>query len=186
MPIVERAKRILLQPRQEWAVIEAEPATAGGLYSGYVAPLAAIGPVAAAIGLSLFGVGSGPHAYRLPLAAAVRGLATQYVAALAGTFVLALVIEALAPSFGGRKDRVQALKLAAYSSTAAWLAGAFAILPPLAVLGLLGLYSLYLLWTGLPALMKAPPEKATPYAIAVVVAAVVISAVMGSIASRVA
>lgn len=186
MTIVERAKRILTQPRQEWEVIEAEPATPSSLYMGYVAPLAAIGPVATAIGLSVFGVGAGAYHYRLPVGMALRVIVAQYLGALVATFVLALVVDALAPHFGGRKDRTQALKLAAYSSTAAWLAGAFAILPVLGVLGLLGLYSLFLLWTGLPSLMKAPQEKATPYAVAVVVAAIVIMVVTGAITSRIA
>ncbi len=110
----------------------------------------------------------------------------QYVLGLAGVFLLGLVIEALAPTFGGTKDRLQAMKVAVYSSTAAWVAGIFGIFPPLAILSLVGLYGLYLLYLGLPKLMKAPQEKALAYTAVSVVAYIVIFIVVGAIASAVA
>ena len=39
------------------------------------------------------------------------------------TFLLALIVDVLAPTFGGTKDFVASLKLVAYSYTAAWVAG---------------------------------------------------------------
>ncbi|HEX6573873.1 MAG TPA: YIP1 family protein, partial [Gemmatimonadaceae bacterium] len=79
----------------------------------------------------------------------------------------------------------QAIKVAVYSSTAAWIAGVFNIVPALAVIGLIGgLYSLYLCWIGLPILMKAPGEKATTYVIVVIVAIVIIYMVIGSVVAR--
>ena len=35
-----------MSPKTEWAVIDAEPATIGGIYTSYVMILAAIGPIA--------------------------------------------------------------------------------------------------------------------------------------------
>lgn len=184
MNLTERAKNIILQPAQEWTVIDQEPGSAAELFKSYIVPLAAIGPVASIIGLSLFGV-SIPVAgtYRLPMSNAIGHAVTTYVFALIGTYVLALVIDALAPTFGGAKNNFQALKVAAYSSTAAWLAGVFNLLPSLALLHILGLYSLYLLYLGLPVLMKAPREKALPYTIVVVIAAIVIFGVIGALGS---
>ena len=148
---VEHAREILFHPKQEWMVIEKEPTSVGDLYRKYIAPLAAIGPVAAIIGWSVFGIGV-PFAgrYRMPLGSALASGVARYVLALIGVFVLALIIDALAPSFSGQKSRMQALKVAAYASTAAWCAGIFALVPALAFLGVLGLYSLYLLYSGLP------------------------------------
>jgi hypothetical protein len=57
-----------------------------------------------------------------------------------------------------------ALKLAAYAHTPAWLAGIFLLVPGLSVLAILGLYGVYLLWSGLPPLMHAPPETTLAYA----------------------
>lgn len=185
MSLVNRTKNILLQPKQEWQVIDAEPAGVTGLYTGFIAPLSAVGPVASIIGMSLFGI-SLPFAgtYRLPLTTALTSGVVRYVLGLVGVFVLALIIDALAPTFAGQRNRVQALKVAAYSSTAAWVVGIVGIVPALGILGILGLYSLYLLYLGLPVLMKAPQEKAMGYTVVVIVCAVVIFFVVGALAGR--
>lgn len=177
---VEHAREILFHPRQEWLIIDSEPATVGELYRRYIAPLAAIGPAAAIIGFSVFGIRV-PFVgrYRMPFGSALASGIARYVLALVGVFVLALVIDALAPTFGGQKSRIQALKVSAYASTAAWCAGIFALVPPLSFLGILGLYSLYLLYGGLPVLMKAPQEKAAGYTALVVVCAIVLFATIG-------
>jgi hypothetical protein len=185
MDLVGRAKAILMNPRQEWPVIEKETTTAAELYTGYIVPLAAIGPVARAIGFSVFGVNLGIlGSWRVSPANAVGGAVMSYVFTLVGVWVLAWVIDALAPKFGGQSNSVQALKVAAYSATAGWLAGVFALFPPLSILGILGLYCLYLLYLGLPVLMKSSPDKAIGYTVVVVIVAVVIFAVLGILASR--
>ena len=76
---------------------------------------------------------------------------------------MGLVIDALAPTFNGQKNQPNALKLAVYSMTPAWLAGIFSLIPGFRVLGIVGLYGLYLLWVGLPPLMKSPEEKSIGY-----------------------
>lgn len=175
MSLMERAKKIVLQPKTEWPVIDAEQTTTGALYTGYIIPLAAIGPIASIIGWSVFGM-SLPFlgSFRIPIAYAVRAAVVSYIAGLIGVYVLALIIDALAPTFGGQKNQIQALKVAAYSATAAWLAGIFSIFPALAILGLVGLYSLYLLFLGLPVLMKAPEDKAMGYTVVVILCAIVL------------
>lgn len=178
MNLVERVKNILLTPRPEWEVIDGEPATPASLYTGYIIPLAAIGPIAQVIGYSVFGVRFGGGVYRTPITSAVTGAIVMYVLSLIGVYVLALIIDALAPTFGGTKNQIQALKVAAYSSTASWLAGIFALLPGLRALSIVGLYSIYLLYLGLPVLMKAPADKAGAYTAIVIVAAIVLFAVV--------
>jgi len=154
MNLVSRTKNILLSPKQEWQVIDDEATSVGGLYVGYIVPLAAIGPVASSIGMAVFGI-SVPvlGTYRVPIDAAVRQGITQYVLALVGVFVLALIIDELAPYFRGQENRYQALKVAAYSSTAVWIVGIVGLIPALSILWPLGLYSLYLLSLGLPVLI---------------------------------
>jgi hypothetical protein len=187
MDLVGRAKAILVNPRQEWPVIEKETTTAAELYTGYIVPLAAIGPVAWAFGMSVFGVtlpfmGS----LRVAPATAVGSAVVRFVFALVGVWVLAWIIDMLAPKFGGQSNPSQALKVAAYSSTAAWVGGIFGIFPPLAIIGLLfGIYCLYLLYLGLPVLMKSPPDRSLAYTVVVVIAAIVIFAVMGVVSSRI-
>jgi hypothetical protein len=185
MALPERVKRILLTPKEEWQVIDSEPATLASLYTGYIIPLAAIGPVAQAIGYSAFGV-SVPFmgTYRTPIGSAITGAVVTFALTLVGVYVLALVIDALAPTFNGTRNQIQALKVAAYSSTASWLAGIFALVPGLRVLGILGLYSLYLLYLGLPVLMKSPAEKALGYTVVVILAAIVLFMLVGLVAGR--
>jgi Yip1-like protein len=190
MNLVERVKRILLSPQTEWEVIDAEPTTPAELYTRYIMPLAAIGPVSQLIGYSVFGF----MGYRVPIGTAITYALATYIMTLIGTLVLALVIDGLAPTFSGKRSqasmslalstKIQALKVAAYSSTAAWVAGIFALVPVLSVLSIVGLYSLYLLYLGLPTLMKAPKEKAIGYTVVVIIAAILIFIVTGTIAGR--
>lgn len=185
MALLDRVKRILLSPRTEWQVIDGEVTTPAALYTGYIMPLAAIGPIAQLIGSAVFGltipfVGT----YRVPIGSAIARAIVTYVLSLAATYVLALIIDGLAPTFNGRKSPIQALKVAAYSSTASWVAAVFAIIPVLAILGILGLYSLFLLYLGLPVLMKSPRDKALGYTVVVILAAIVLFFIIGVIAAR--
>ena len=182
MNLVERAKNILLKPKDEWAVISAEPHTVQGLYTQYVMILAAIPAIASFIGLSVIGMGFLGVSYKVPLGAGLANAVVTYLLSLGSVYVMALIIDALAPTFGGEKNFMQAMKVAAFFPTASWLAGIFYLVPALSILGLLGLYSFYLLFVGLPILMKAPEEKAVPYVVVVIIAAIVIFVVIGAIA----
>lgn len=179
-----RIQRLIATPSAEWDRIDAEPMSERGILTGWVAPLAAIGPLATLIGGQLFGWRVLGATINPGLGSAIAGAVTAWLLAIAGTYVLALIIDALAPTFGATKNRVQALKVAAYSATAGWLAGVFAIIPALAFLGILGLYSLYLFWVGLPKVMKAPGDRAIGYVAATIVAAVVLYLVVGAIATQ--
>lgn len=175
--MIDRIKRILLEPKAEWQRIDGETTTTTAVFTGWAVPLAAIGPVAGLIGSLTVGV-----SLSLSFTIAITG----YVVALLGIWLLAKIIDVLAPSFGAQKNAVQATKVAVYSATASWLAGIFQIIPSLSFLGILGLYSLYLLYLGLPVLMKAPVDKAVTYFVAVLVAAVVVFLVVGAVTATVA
>jgi len=184
MNLVQRAKAILMTPKQEWAAIDGEPLDVTALLTGYVIPLALIGPIARFIGFSLLGFGG---YFRLSIGWGISQLIVSFILAIVGVFVLAWVINALAPSFGAKQDMPQAIKLSAYSMTAEWVAGIFYLLPALAILALIGaLYSLYLFYVGLPILMKSPQDKTPGYAIAVIVACIVVFYIIGLITSRMA
>jgi hypothetical protein len=185
MNLVERVKQILLSPQTEWEVIDAESTTAAQLYTSYIAPLAAIGPLARLIGYSVFGVGV-PFmgTYRVPFGYAITSAIVTYIMTLITTYVLALIVDALAPTFNGKRSQIQALKLVAYSSTAIWVAGIFALIPSLWFLTLLGIYSLYLLYLGMPILMKSPKDKAVGYTVVVVLVGVVLFMITEAVSSR--
>ena len=176
--LIARVQNILLKPQEEWVKIDSEPATIQGLFTGYVLILAAIPAVAQLISGLLF-----VHMIPVALVSAV----VTYALAVGGTFVFGLIVEALAPTFDAQKDRVQAMKLVVYASTASWVAGILGIIPGINVLGAIigGVYSLYLLFIGTPILMKSPAEKSTGYTIAAIVCSVVMNLIVGSIAAAV-
>jgi len=187
MDLIQRAKNICLTPTTEWPVIAAEPATPGGLLGGYAAPLAAIGAIAGFIGGAIIGqtlpfLGH----FRVPIVAALVAAIFTFGMALVGVFVLSLIIDALAPTFGGEKNSGQALKLAVYSYTPAWIAGVLQIVPVLSILGIFaGFYGVYLLYLGLPHLMRSPQDKSIPYTVVVLVCAIVLSVVITAVGALV-
>ncbi len=96
---------------------------------------------------------------RAPIFNGLFGAVFGYVMSCATVLLLGLVINLLAPLFGGRRDFDSAFKLAVYSFTPVWLAGIFLLLPGLYFLMLTGCYGAYLLWLGLPLLTKSPAAK---------------------------
>jgi hypothetical protein len=174
MNLVARVQAILLKPKTEWPVIEREPGDVGFLFTNYVAILAAIPAVCGFVGSSIVGVAG----YRAGLFSGLLSAILSYVLAFVGVYVMALIIDALAPTFGGQKNFPNAMKVASYFPTPFWLAGIFSIIPRLAFLSILGLYGFYLLWIGLPALMKSPEQRALGYTAAVIVCAIVITIVL--------
>jgi hypothetical protein len=184
MTLLDRVKNIILSPKTEWPVIDREPGDAAFLFKNYVAILAAIPAVCGFIGGSLIGYSiPGMGTMRMPVGAGIANALLGYVFTFVIVYVVALIIDALAPTFGGRKDFPSALKLAAYSYTPGWLAGIFFLLPSLSFLAILGLYGLYLLWLGLPILMKSPARKSVWYALAIVLCAIIVGIVLGLIQS---
>jgi Yip1 domain len=165
MALVDRVKNILLTPKTEWPRIAEEAATVQSIYVGYVLILAAIGPIAMAISMGTLGV---------------TVAVVSYGVGLVVTYLLALIVDALAPTFGGEKNLVKSLQLIAYSYTAAWIAGIFHIVPVIGGLLALaaGIYSLYTFYLGVPAMKKCPQDKAVVYTIVVVVCGIVVGAVL--------
>jgi hypothetical protein len=176
--LIARVQGILLRPAAEWEVIDGEAATPQGLFTGYACILAAIPAVATLIGGQIFGYGLFGVSIHPGIVGAIVGAVVAYGLSLASVFILSLVIDGLAPSFDGQKNQTQALKVAVYSWTAAWVAGIFGLVPMLAFLGLAGLYSVYLLYLGLPRLMKAPQEKALGYTAVTIIIAIVLSIIV--------
>ena len=167
-----RIQRLLMSPASEWDTIAGEAADVPKIYMNYIGPLVLASALAAALGIvSFIGIGT-----------ALKIFVVQAVMGLIFVYVLAFVINALAPTFGATPDMGQAFKLAAYSPTAAWVASLIMIVPVLAIISLLGaLYSLYLLYVGLPKLMKPPQEKTMVYTLSIVGVMIVIGIVMGLI-----
>lgn len=185
MNLIDRVKNILFTPPKEWDVIATEQPDTGKIITGYVLPLAGAAAIAAFIGYGLIGFGYGIFRFsgiNWGLYYALNVL----VGAIAGVFLSALVIDALAPSFGSEKNMSRSIQLVAYSYTPAWIGGLLSILPVIAIVGsLLGLYGLYLLYVGMPKLKKTPADKHPGYFIVSLLVIIVVYIIVWLIMSKV-
>jgi len=182
MSLIDRVKNIILTPKSEWPVIDREPGDVVYIFTNYVAILAAIPAICGFIGLSIVGMSvPGLGSVRMPVVSGLLNAIVSYLFTFVSVYVVALIVNALAPTFSGRKNFESALKVTAYSYTPFWICGIFLLIPGLRFLTILGLYGFYLLWLGLPLLMKSPQDKSLAYTAAVVIVAVVIGVVIGLI-----
>jgi hypothetical protein len=176
MSLVDRAAAISLRPQSEWPVIASEPNSYAGIFAGYVAPLAAIGPIALVIGLSIVGIGI-PFlgTYRTPLASSIAQGVFTFVMVLIGVAIMTAIASALAPHFGGRRDNVAALKLVGYAYTPAFIAGVLGLFPPLSFLEIFaGLWTLYVFYRGAAPLVMSSKEQALAYTATCVVCGIAV------------
>jgi hypothetical protein len=137
--------------------------------------LGAIAPLAIAIG---WGMSVG-------FSASIRYALANYLIALVMTALIALIVDLLAPQFGGTKDFVAALKLSAFSYTAAFLAGIFHLLGSFggALVLIAMVYAYYTFYLGAPVLKKCSEDKALVFTIIVVVIGLVLGMLFGVFAS---
>lgn len=181
MNIIERVKNILTTPKTEWDVINNETPDNTKILTTYVIPLVAIGTVAAFIGWGF--IGKSYFGYRFKSTElGIRYALIALIAGVAGTYLMAFVVDALAPTFKSEKNFGKSFQLAAYSYTAGWVGAVLNIIPSLALIGsLAGLYGLYLLYIGLPKLKKTPEDQVTGYFVASLVTMIVASFVVAMI-----
>lgn len=175
MELFHRMNAVLFAPDAEWPAIAREQ-TAVSALAVYVAVLAIIPAMARFVGGSLVGVSAPDGAVvRLPLVAGLVGALLEYGLSLVAVVAVALVVHALAPWFGGQRTFHGALKLSAYAFTPYWISGLFLLFPGLRFLCVLGLYGIYIVWTGLPRVMRSSPDASLGYAVAVAASGIVMA-----------
>ena len=175
MDLVARTKNILTTPKTEWPVIAGETTGTAELYTGYAMPLAAIGPIAIILGNLLSGS-------RVSFMGSVLLAIVSFVLSLVAIYVIGLIVAKIAPSFGGKEDMGQALKLVTYAYTAPWLGAIFNLIPAISILGtIVSLYGLYLLYTGTVPLMSVAKERSVGYTAVVVLVSIGVYIVIGFI-----
>jgi len=184
MNLKARIQGILLRPKEEWLIIKEEKLTLSEFFTSYVLILAAIPAGAQFSGYGIVGCKVTVRGWHmLGIGTALFRSVLAYVFSLVAVFVLGIVISALAPSFSSTQNLDNAMKLAVYSMTPGWIAGAlhiFYFLSPLVILG--SLYGIYILYLGfVTPLMDTPKDKVAGYLIVSFVIAIVLMAVLGLI-----
>ena len=172
MNAVARVKAILIDPAAAWRGFEKDIGDPAYLLSRYVAVLALIPALSSFVGATLIGVvAPSGTILRTDLIGGLFGAIFSYAASCAIVVLLGLIIDLLAPRFGGRRNFEDAFKLAVYSFTPLWLAGIFLLLPGLRFLLLTGVYGIYLFWLGAPRLAKVPEQQAANFTLVIVICA---------------
>jgi len=182
--IVSRAWGLLREPNKEWQQIRDEETTIPNILIGYVAPLAAIPPICGVLGAYVFGMQIGGETLRPALGDALVSAVVTWLVSIALVGFLGVLVNAIANQFDADQNDLAAQKLAAYSLTPSFLSGVFSLWPPLWWLSLFALAAMvFLMYRGLPILMKTPPERALSYAATATVAAMIAAIVLFGLAS---
>ncbi len=179
MSIFNRARDIIIHPRETWQVIKDETVTNKNLFVNYAAPLALIPAVVSLISLTLIGIRLPDGAViRAPFIEALIGGVAGYALHLVALFLGAWVVKMLAPLFQAKADLNLALKVVVFSMTPVWVVGLFSLAPGLSLLSILGLYGIYLLSLGLGTIVDTPPKKVALYTISVLLVSFLLTAVL--------
>ncbi|RPH34235.1 MAG: DUF1282 domain-containing protein [Bacteroidales bacterium] len=177
MNLVDRAKNIILKPKDEWTLIDQEDTSVATLVATYLFPLALIPAIAAFIGYGIIGVAFfGPI-----LSWGIKMAIISFITTVVGIYISAIIIDILAPNFGSVKDFRKTMQLVVYAYTPVMLAGAFSAIPALGFLGILGLYGLYLLYIGIKPMMKSPDDKVTVYFLVSLLVIIAVYFILGAI-----
>ena len=135
----------------------------------------------------MIGISYGFGTFRVPIGTSLVWAILQYILSLGGVFLIAFIMDALAPTFGCTKNLVAAVKIVVFSYTAAWVAGILNIIPSLGILvGIASIYSLYLMYLGMKKVKEVPSDKMVGYFVVTIIAAVVVFFVVGMIVGAVA
>jgi hypothetical protein len=112
----------------------------------------------------------------------------QFVLAIVSLYVIPMILGAIAPSFGGKNDSLNALKLFVFVATPSWIGTAVSRLPFLGWLIALagGVYAIYLFWLHVSEAMSIPEDKKVGYVVVSVLVLAVIFFVIGAIGTGVA
>ena len=171
--ILARVIALLRTPRDSWRVLAAETPAPRALMMGLVAPLALAAAAIPALMRLAFGESVLGTVYRPPIVDVVFAIFAGAVLGLSAVAAVAATIDRLAPAFEGERSFARAFALAAYASTPGFAAAILAAIPGLWFAAGLGLYAIWLLYVGLPVMMRCPPDRGVAYATTATIAAFV-------------
>jgi hypothetical protein len=184
MNLVERAKKIVLNPKNEWQAIELENTPVSQLFASYLLILSLIPAVASIIGYGFVGIEVPFFGHIGSFSLGIRYAVISLISMTGGALLSAFIINELAPNFGSVKNFNKAFELVVYSYTPTMIAGIFIIYPELSILSTLaGIYGLYLLYVGISPMMKTSPEKVMGYFIVSLVVTVLVTIILSAILS---
>ncbi|MBL7738062.1 MAG: YIP1 family protein [Chitinophagaceae bacterium] len=186
MNVVDRAKNILITPNTEWPVADKEQANVATILTSYVLPMLSIGVVAMFIGQGLIGQSLPFGGSTASVKAGLLGALLFVITSVIMVFILAAIIDVLAPSFSSEKNWGKSFQMAAYSLTASYIGAIFYLFPALYILVILcSLYCIYALYTGIPAMKKTTADKQVAYLAVIILITIVAMILLGLIQTEI-
>jgi hypothetical protein len=174
--IFSRAWGLFTEPSKEWEQIRKEDTSLASLFAGYVLPVAAVPTFAGMLGQLIFGERMPEGGVRRPeFLTALIGAIVACLSVVALVYLVGLLINLIAEQFDGDRHEMNAFKMAAYSPTPVLVTGLAAIYPGLWWVALFGVAaSAFLMYRGLPILMRSPQDRAAGYATTVMIVALIL------------
>lgn len=158
--IIKRVINLITKTNEEWDAIQGESLTIKDIYLKFALILYAVPSAALFIGWLIIGV---------PFGMSIVMAIFLYAITIGVLFLMGLLVDVLAPAFGGTKDMVNSQKLVVFSMVPYAVIGALFILPIgggyglggglFYIIMLVSLFSFYLMYLGAPKLKNIPKQQ---------------------------
>ena len=173
---------ILTNPDKEWEAIRADKHSFAQVFLSHVPILALIPCVSGYIGVTQVGFQIGDNVSKLTPASALSLAVVTYISMLVGVYLFGEFINWMAKTYMVEGDEptrhYEGTALAVFVTTPIFLVGFIGLYPNLwlnaAVTGLAACYSIYLVYEGIPILMKLTKDQAFMYATSVMTVGLVL------------
>ena len=159
--LIEKAKLVILSPKECWQKISSENTPPKELVQSIVAPLLVLGVVLSVVGLQVFGIYMGPlGTWRPPLFPHLFSQIGFAIISVVMLYVSAFIVQKLAELFHGTATPERAFSLVTHAVLPMMVGNLLAFYPILGVLGLVfTVISVIALYHGIPAMTTVAPNK---------------------------
>lgn len=175
---LQNAVMLLVRPGRAWHTIAAENMGLGRRLVTHTMLLALIPAIAWYFGATEQGwvIGSGERQYMTP-DSALPICTLFFLAMIAGVVFVGYMIHWMAQTYEGESSLAKGVAIVTYTATPFFIGGILGLYPILwldILIGVLvGCYAVYLLYIGVPVVMKVSPERGFLFASAVIAVALV-------------
>ncbi len=183
--MLHHALGLIIQPRKQWRAIAALSDAQLARNLAYPVVLALIPSIAWYYGTTQVGwsIGKG-DVLKLTSASALGIAGAMYVCVLGALAAIGYLVHWMSVTYGAQSSVVKGLALSGFTATPFFLAGVVGFYPQFTIDLLVALvaiaHGIYLLYTGIPIVMKVPEDRGFLFASAILgVALVMLMALMG-------
>ena len=159
--LIERAKLVILSPKECWQKISTENTPPKELVQTIIAPLLVVGVVLSVVGLQVFGIYMGPlGTWRPPFFPHLFSQIGFAIISVVMLYVSSFIVQKLAGLFHGTATPERAFSLVTHAVLPMMVGNLLAFYPILGILGLVfTVISVIALYHGIPAMTTVAPNK---------------------------